>query len=113
MPIHLSDIQGGAKVGLQFSVHTSLLLYYYLLNMELFSMQTINLLFFLDFTYLFLERKEGEREGEKYQCVVDSRTPPTGDLACNPGMCPDWESNQRPFGSQARAQSTEPHQPGL
>ena len=31
----------------------------------------------------------------------------------SPGMCPDWESNQRPFGSQASAQSTEPHQPGL
>ena len=27
--------------------------------------------------------------------------PSTGDLACNPGMCPDWESNQWPFGSQA------------
>ena len=38
---------------------------------------------------------------------------PTGDLVRNPGMCSDWESNQRPFGSQARAQSAEPHQPGL
>ena len=28
-------------------------------------------------------------------------------------MCSDQESNQRPFGSQAGAQSTEPHQPGL
>ena len=37
----------------------------------------------------------------------------TGDLACNPGMYPDWESNQQPFGSRAGAQSTEPHQPGL
>ena len=35
--------------------------------------------------------------------------PPTGDLAHNPGMCPDWESNQLPFGSQACAQSTELH----
>ena len=26
--------------------------------------------------------------------------PSTGDLAQNPGMCPDWESNWRPFGSQ-------------
>ena len=34
-----------------------------------------------------------------------------GDLAHDPGMCPDWESNRRPFGSQASAQSTEPHQP--
>ena len=36
-----------------------------------------------------------------------------GDLAHNPGMCPDWEWNQRPFGSQASTQSTESHQPGL
>ena len=55
---------------------------------------------------------EGEREGEKHQCVVASHMPSTGDLACNPGMCPDWELNQRPFGSQASTQSTEPHQPG-
>ena len=38
--------------------------------------------------YLFLEREGREKEGEKYQCVVASHTPPTGDLACNPGMCP-------------------------
>ena len=67
-----------------------------------------------DFIYLFLERgREGVREGEKHQCVVASHTPPTGDLACNPGMCPDWESNWQPFGLQAASQSTEPHQPGL
>ena len=51
------------------------------------------------FIYLFLEGGEGER-GEKYQCVVASRTPPTGDLAHNPGICPDWELNRRPFSSQ-------------
>ena len=46
--------------------------------------------------FLFsFERGEGEREGEK--CVVASHLSPTGDLAC---MCPGWESNQRPFGSQ-------------
>ena len=56
---------------------------------------------------------EGEREGEKHHCVVASHTPTTGDLAYNPGMCPDWELNQQPFGLQAGAQSTEPHQPGL
>ena len=44
--------------------------------------------------------------------MIASHTPPTGDLAHNPGMCPDWESNQRPFGSQAGAQSTKQHQPG-
>ena len=64
-----------------------------------------NFFFFLNniFKYIFLfiiclfifgERgREGEREGKKHQCVVASRVPPTGDLACNPGMCPDWESN--------------------
>ena len=42
-----------------------------------------------------------------------SRAPYWGpDLSCNPGMCPDWESNQRPLGLQAGTQSTEPHQPG-
>ena len=66
-----------------------------------------------DFIYLFLERgREGEGEREKHQCVVGSHAPPTGVLACNPGMYPDWESNQQPFGSQAGAQSAEPHQPG-
>ena len=33
----------------------------------------------------------GERG--KHQCVGASCMPPTGDLACNPGMCPDWEPN--------------------
>ena len=65
------------------------------------------------FIYLFLERGKGRgKEGEKHQCVVASHMPPTGDLAYNPDMCPDWESNQLPFGLQAGTQSTEPHQPG-
>ena len=66
-----------------------------------------------DFMYLFLERgREGEREGEKPRCGVASPIPSTGDLAHNPGMCPDWDSNQRPFDLQAGTHSTEPHQPG-
>ena len=36
---------------------------------------------------------EGERKGEKHQCVVASHMAPTGDLARNPGMYPDWEWN--------------------
>ena len=55
-------------------------------------------LFFLRL-YLFIFREgKGEREGEKHQCVVASQAPPTGDLACNPGMCPEWELNQQHFG---------------
>ena len=56
--------------------------------------------------------REGDREGEKHQYVVASHTPPTGHLACHPGMCPDWELNQQPFDSQAGTQSIEPHQLG-
>ena len=43
---------------------------------------------------------EEEREVEKHQCVVASHVDPTGDLAHNPGTCPDGELNQRPFDSQ-------------
>ena len=62
---------------------------------------------------IFRERgREGEREGEKHQCVIASHAPPTGDLAHNPGMCPDWESIRGPFGSQDPIQSTELQEPG-
>ena len=70
-------------------------------------------IFFKVYIYLFLERGwEGKREGEKHQCVVASHAL-YGDLAHDPGMCPDWESNWWPFGLQAGAQCTELHQPGL
>ena len=58
------------------------------------------------FFFIFRERGgEGEREGEERQCVVASRAPPAGDLACSPGVCPDWELNRRPLGPQAGAQA--------
>ena len=64
--------------------------------------------------FIFRQRgRKGERKGEKHQCVVASHVSPSKDLARNPGVCPDWESNWRPFGSHDSAQSTEPHQPGL
>ena len=70
--------------------------------------------FFKDVAYLFLERWKGrEKKRERNINVwLPLEYPPTGDLACHPGMCPDRESNWRPFGSQAGTQSTEPHQPG-
>ena len=56
---------------------------------------------------------ERERDGEKHQWVIVFHTPtPTGDLARNSGTCPDWESNQRPFDSQASTQPSEPYQQG-
>ena len=52
------------------------------------SMPFFTEMFFKDFIYLFLERgREGEREGEKHQCVVASCATSPGDMACNPGMC--------------------------
>ena len=56
---------------------------------------SVYLLIFKSFIYLFSERGEGrEKDREKHQYVVASRAPPAGDLACNPGMCPDWELNR-------------------
>ena len=44
---------------------------------------------------------------------INQMPPPNGDLALNPGMCPDWELNWHPFCLQASAQFTEPCQLGL
>ena len=65
------------------------------------------------YLFIFRERgREGETEGEKHECFVASHVPPTGDLVHKPGMWPDRELNQWPFGSQAGTQSTKPYQPG-
>ena len=80
-----------------------------------FPLRTAFIFLFLKNNILFLFRergREGEREEEKHHCVVASHVPPTGDLASNPGMCPDWELNWQPFGLQTSAQSIEPHQLG-
>ena len=70
------------------------------------------------YSYSHLERGEG-REKERGRNIdvreihwlVVSLMPLAGDLVNNPGMCPDQESNQQPFSSQASTQSTEPQQP--
>ena len=56
-----------------------------------------------DFISSVLDRGEGRvEERERNINVWLSHAPPSGgDLAQNPGMCPDWESNQWPFGLQA------------
>ena len=66
--------------------------------------------FFQDFIYLFLERVEGRERGRETSICGCLYTPPAGDVAHNPGMCPEWELNQQLFGLQASTQSTEPHQ---
>ena len=67
---------------------------------------------FLDFIYLFIFKERG-REGEERERNMTLTRPQRGDLACNPGMCPDQESNRHPFGLQNDEQSTEPHQAEL
>ena len=61
----------------------------------------LSLLFLNDFIYLSLETGEGREKEErnidvreKHQLVV-CYTPPTGNLGCNPGICPEgnWTSN--------------------
>ena len=74
-------------------------------------------MYFLKDLFLLICRereKEREREGEKINVWLPLACPPPppGDLACIPGMCPDWVSKWQPFGLQAHAQSTVPHQPG-
>ena len=39
------------------------------------------------------ERERNIEVGKKHQSVA-SYMLPTGDLALNPGMCPDWELNR-------------------
>ena len=60
----------------------------------------VSRIFFKDFIYFQIEGN-GERKKErnidvrkKHQFVVASHTLPTVDLAHNPGMHPDWESNR-------------------
>ena len=76
--------------------------------------------FFKDFIYLFSETGElGETETremlmwEMHPSISCLFNTPTRDLACNPGLCPDWESNWQPFDLQDNAQPNEPHQSEL
>ena len=49
--------------------------------------------------FKFISRERGREEEKERNIDVQNRlvvscTPLTGDLARNPGRCPDWESNQ-------------------
>ena len=75
--------------------------------------------FFKDLIYLFSERGEGRgKEGEKHRC---ERATSISCLLLTPNWGPGPQHKhvlrqglkQWAFGSQAGAQSTEPHQPGL
>ena len=63
--------------------------------------------------YLFLGRGERrEKERERNINVWLPFTHPYWRPSPQPSTCPDWESNQRPFGSQAGSQSAEPPSQG-
>ena len=53
-----------------------------------FSLRFLSFFTYKDFIYLFFRETgmEGERKGEKHQCVVASHAPQTGDLARNTCM---------------------------
>ena len=69
-------------------------------------------IFLKDFIYSFLEGKGGRKRGKETSMCGCLLCTLYWDLAHNPGMCPDWESNQWPLASLVGAQSTESHQPG-
>ena len=73
--------------------------------------------FFKDFIYLLLEEGKGERKkGREISMCEGHRLPLSHPQLWtwphNPDMCPDWESNRRPFAFQVSTQTTESHQPG-
>ena len=103
-PVLLSLFCSSCSFLLSFSLYTPGCVHVFIL----LCMLSMKFSLFLRFYLFFREReREGEIEGEIHQCMFASRAPPAGDLACNPGMCPDWELNQQPFGLQASTQFIE------
>ena len=74
--------------------HCFILSYIYIhMCVCIFKQFLLSYILFLDFIYLFFRERgrEGEREEGKHRCVREGClfTPPMGNLACNPGMCPE------------------------
>ena len=63
----------------------------------------------LFFFFLEREREDGRERGrdtmmrERNADQLPSVHAPARDQTSNPGTCPDWESNRRPFGLQDNA----------
>ena len=101
---HILFNKNGAQMG-SLSTHIVLQLAFILpdtilIHLILFFSKTL-------FIYLFILERERERNINVWLPPL-----PTGDLALDPSMCPNRESNRRPSSSQVSTQSTEPHQPG-
>ena len=92
----------------------SLFKYFFFLSFFVF------LSFFLSLIYLFIERGKGGRKRGR-QTLMRERNLSLLPLACSltrdqthdPGMCPDQQSNLRPFALWDNAQPTKPHRSGL
>ena len=68
------------------------------INHLIFYWLDLGIFFFLDFIYLFLDRREGtEKDKKKSINVWLPLMPLTESLAHNPGQCPDWESTLHPL----------------
>ena len=90
--------------------------YFIVIQLELSAFSPHWNIFLKDFIYLFLEKRKGRKRGgetstwERNINPLSLPMPPTQDLACNPSIFLDQESNQWPFGLQDNIQPTELHQ---
>ena len=74
-------------------------------------------LYFFNYVFIYFRENGEESEKERETNMMWKRSidllplscPQLGNLACHPGLCPDRESNQGPFGLQDNTQPTEPH----
>ena len=62
---------------------------------------------------MFRERGREKQRERNINVWLPLTCPLLGTWPATQARALDWESNQWPFNSQAGAQSTEPHQPGL
>ena len=72
-------------------------------------------LYFFQRFYLFIYKEREGRKKERERNVnvwLPLTCSPLGTWPTTQGMCPDWESNQWPFGLQTGTQSSDSHQPG-
>ena len=64
--------------------------FFYIYWNNLFLIFYIIFIFLKFYLFIYFQREgKGGRKGEKHQYVVASHVSTTGDLAHNPGMCPD------------------------
>ena len=87
-------IMNGCILSNEFSASIDRIMWFFFFSPLIFLRTFLHFLFFKRF-YLFIFRGEGREIGrETSMCGCLSHAPPSGDLAHNPGMCPDWELNQ-------------------